>query len=148
MTSRVPARPRLSVGEWVSAGGGLLLILSLFAPWEHRVASEGAPDPVLREPVTEALTGLRSLGLLAAVLAAAAIVPVVHAVRRWQGRLGVRPLLVVCCGAVGLTAILFGMATSLGVDSDPGGGVYAGLVGAAAIAVGGALRLFLLPSPP
>lgn len=135
VTSRVPARPRLSVGEWISAGGGLLLVLSLLAPWEHRPAS--GPE------LTDALTGLRSFGVLTAVLGAAAVVPVVHAVRRGQGHGGVRPLVVVCCGAVALTAILFGMATSLGVDSEPGGGLYAGLLGATAIAVGGALRLFL-----
>ena len=139
MTSRVPAPPRLSVGEWVSAGGGLLLLLSLLAPWEHRPAS----DP----EVTEALTGLRSFGLLTALLAAAAVVPAVHAVRREQGHGGVRPLLVVCCGAVALTVILFGMATSLGVDSEPGGGLYAALLGAAAVAVGGGLRLFLFRPP-
>ncbi len=144
MTSRVPARPRLSVGEWVSAGGGLVVVLSLFAPWEHR----SAPGRVVTEAVTESLVGLRSFGLLTAVLAAAAVVPVVHAVRRWQAHGGVRPLLVVCCGAVALTVILFGMATSLGVDSDPGGGLYVGLVGAVAVAVGGALRLFLFRPRP
>jgi hypothetical protein len=136
VTSPVPARPRLAAGEWVSAAGGAILLLSLFAPWEHRPAENSA------------LTGLRSFGVLTAVLAAVAIIPVVHAVRRGQGHTGVRPLLVVCCGAVALTVILFGMVTSLDVDSEPGGGVYAGLVGAGAVAAGGALRLFLFRPPP
>ena len=140
MTSPVPARPRLAAGEWVSAAGGAILLLSLFAPWEHRPAENPA--------LTETLTGFGSFGVLTAVLAAVAVIPVVHAVRRGQGHTGVRPLIVVCCGAVALTVILFGMVISLDVDSEPGGGVYAGLVGAGAVAVGGALRLFLLRPPP
>jgi hypothetical protein len=124
----------------VAAGGGALLVLSLFAPWEHRPASED-------RALTETLTGLGSFGVLTALLAAAAAVPVAHLVRRWQGHAGVRPLVVVSCGAIALTVILFGMATALDVDSEPGGGLYAGLVGAGAIAVGGALRLFLLRAP-
>jgi hypothetical protein len=107
----------------------------------------GAPPG--REPaLTETLTGFGSFGVLTAVLAAVAVIPVVHAVRRGQGHTGVRPLIVVCCGAVALTVILFGMVTSLDVDSEPGGGVYAGLVGDGTIAVGGALRLFLFRPPP
>lgn len=141
MTARLPARSRLAVGEWVSAAGGAVLLLSLFAPWEHRPTA----DPT----VVDNLTGFGSFGVLTAVLAAVAVVPVVHAVRRLLGHAGVRPLVIVSCGAIALTAILFGMATGLDVASEPGGGVYAGLVGAGAIAVGGALRLFLLrpPSP-
>lgn len=117
----------------------MVLLLSLFAPWEHRPTE----DPT----VVENLTGLGSFGLLTAVLAAVAVVPVVHAFRRWMGHTGVRALLVVSCGAIALTVILFGTATSLDVASEPGGGLYAGLVGAGAIAVGGALRLFLLRAP-
>lgn len=124
----------------MAAAGGALLVLSLFAPWEHRPAPE---DPAL----TETLTGLGSFGLLTAVLAAAAAVPVTHLVRRGQGHIGVRPLVVVSCGAVALTVILFGMVAALDVESEPGGGVYAGLLGAVAVAVGGALRLFLLRAP-
>jgi hypothetical protein len=139
VTAPVPARPRLAAGEWVSAVGGAILLLSLFAPWEHRPAGNPA--------LTEALTGFGSFGLLTAVLAAVAVIPVVHAVRRGQGHGGVRPLVVVSCGAVALTTILFGMVTSLDVESEPGGGVYAGLVGACAVSVGGALRLFLVRLP-
>jgi hypothetical protein len=124
----------------VAAAGGALVVLSLFAPWEHRPASEN-------RALTETLTGLGSFGLLTALLAAAAAVPVAHLVRRWQGHAGVRPLVVVSCGAIALTVILFGMAAALDVESEPGGGLYAGLIGAGAIAVGGALRLFLLRAP-
>jgi hypothetical protein len=142
VTSPLPSRARPTVGEWVGAAGGALLVLSVFAPWEHRPASV---DPAL----TETLTGLGSFGVLTALLGAAAAVPLVHLVRRWQGRPGVRPLVIVSCGAIALTVILFGTAAALDVDSEPGGGLYAGLIGAGAIAVGGALRLFLLrpPSP-
>lgn len=127
------------MGEWLSALGGVLLALSLFAAWEHR----GTTDT----PPIESLSGWRSFGAAAAALAVVALVPVVHAVRRGQGHPGVRPLVVVSAGAVAVTLVLFGMASRLGVSSNPGGGLYAGLAGAAAVAVGGALRLFLLTEP-
>ena len=140
---RAPA-PRLTVGEWVSGVGGLLLVLSLLGPWEHRPPA----GPTLSETLDEALNGWRSFGVAAAALAAVALVPVVHAVRRWQGHAGVRPLVVVSSGAVAVTLVLFGMASRLGVSSRPGGGLYVGLLGATAVALGGALRLFLLRPPP
>lgn len=138
------AVPRLTVGEWVSGVGGLVLLLSLLGPWEHRPT----PGPAVNETLNETLSGWRSFGVAAAALAAVALVPVVHAVRRWQGRPGVRPLAVVSSGAVAVTLVLFGMASRLGVSSRPGGGLFVGLLGAAAVAVGGALRLFLLRPPP
>lgn len=129
----------LGVADWVSSVAGIILMLSLFAPWERRPAS----DPAL----TETLTGWGSFALIALLLVAAAAVPIYHAVRRWLGRRGLAPLVVVSAGAAAVTVVLFGMASSLGVDSEPAAGLYVGLVAGAAIAVGGALRLFL-DGPP
>lgn len=127
------------MADWVSGAAGVVLLLSLFAPWERRPAAD--------EALTETLTGWGSFGILAVLLVAVAGVPIYHAVRRWLGRPGLPPLVVVSAGAAAVTIVLFGMATRLGISSDPSGGLYVGLLAGTGIAVGGALRLFLV-SPP
>jgi len=129
----------LGVSDWVSSVAGVILLLSLFAPWERRPAS----DPALRET----LTGWGSFRIVALALVVAAAVPIYHAVRRWLGRTGLSPLVVVSAGAAVVTVVLFGMATRLGIASDPAAGLYVGLLAGAAIAVGGALRLFRTGPP-
>ena len=136
MTAEAGGPGTLGVADWMSGAAGVVLLLSLFAPWERRPAADAA--------LTETLTGWGSFGVLAVLLVAVAAVPIYHAVRRWLAGPGLPALVVVSAGAAAVTVVLFGMATRLGIASDPSGGLYVGLLAGAGIAVGGALRLFLV----
>jgi hypothetical protein len=130
---------RVTPGEWLSGLSSLVLVVSLFAPWEHRRATP---------PGTEAVNAWRALGVLALVLVLVADVALWHLARRLQGARGLRPLALVCAGAVGVTVVLYGLSSRLPLGSRPAGGLFVGLVAAAGVAVGGAARIWLFPARP
>ena len=132
--------PRVVPGEWLSGLCAVVLVASLFGPWEHRPASQS----LLRE----AVNAWRAFGILAVALVLVADVALLHLGRRLQGARGLRPLALVCAGAVGVTIVLFGLSSQMGLGSRPGGGLYVGLVAAAGLAFGGAMRIWMFPQRP
>ena len=74
---------RTGVGEWVAALAGSVLVLSLFAPWQHQPAADPA--------VVVTRSGWSTFGLFAVALAALGALPVWHLIRRLQARRGPPP---------------------------------------------------------
>jgi hypothetical protein len=134
---------RLSAGEWISALSGLVLLVSLFLAWEYR--------PVRYSTRSQTIMGWQSFGLVAALLALTALVPIVHGVVRFRGRSGLRSMVLLCAGAVAVTLVLFGTGT-LGVGSSPAPGLYVGLLAGAGMSAGAVVHLWRLrppsPGPP
>ncbi|MBA3267834.1 MAG: hypothetical protein H0T70_06195 [Acidimicrobiia bacterium] len=131
---------RERVGEWVAAVGGVVLLLSLFGPWEHRPAANPA--------LTVTRNGWLTFGPLAAVLLVLAALPLWHLGRRLRRQGGLRAQLVLSAGAGAVTVVLFGLLNRFPLGAVPGGGLHVGLVAAGLVAIGGALRILLLPARP
>lgn len=130
---------RLSPGEWISAVSGLVLVLSLFLPWENR--------PIRYSNRSDTVMGWRSFGVVAALLALVALVPLVHGSLRFGGRQGVRSMVLVCAGAVAVTLVLFGTG-GLGVGSSPAPGLYLGLLAGGGVSAGAVVHLWRLAGQP
>lgn len=133
---------RPSALEWVTGAAGLLLLVSLLLPWERR--------PAGRPPTTETLGGWASFGPLAAALVVVAAVPLWHLGRRLQARRGLRPLALLCAGAAGVSVVIAGLGSRLGVSSRPAAGLFTAMAAAAVIALGAAAQLWTVPGagPP
>jgi hypothetical protein len=132
---------RLRAGEWLLAGAGALLLVSLFLPWYG--VSDGAATR----------TGFEAFAVLDVVLAliaagAVAVLPVTAAQRVSAVPLALQSLITVA----GLVALVLVLVRVLNLPGDATGREWAlwmGLAGAAGVVVGGLVAMRdERPSPP
>jgi hypothetical protein len=119
---------RLSAGEWVAAGGAVLLLVALFLPWY----GAGSADATGWESLTV-------VDILLALLAAGALVATAVTARGHGDAVPVA--FTVLTGLAGLVALL--LVAWRVIDPTPAGdvsrevGAWLALIGAAGMAVGG-----------
>jgi phosphatidylglycerophosphate synthase len=121
---------RLRAGEWITAGSGICLLLSLFLPWYGSSTEGGPPDA----------SGWESLALLDVVLALIAASAVALLVITAAQRLPAVPLTVNTFVALaGLAAVVLVLVRVLDLPDGAGArewGLWLGLAGAVGIAAG------------
>jgi hypothetical protein len=121
---------RLRAGEWITAGSGIVLLVSLFLPWYGGSAAAGASDA----------SGWESLAVLDIVLALIAAAAVALLVITATQRLPAVPLTVNTFVALaGLLAIVLVLVRVVDLPDDAGArewGLWTGLAGALGIAAG------------
>jgi hypothetical protein len=118
---------RLRIGEWITAGSGICLLVSLFLPW---YGSSSAPDT----------SGWQSLALLDIVLALIAATAVALLVVTAAQRLPAVPLtlntFVALAGLLAVVLVLVRLADLPGDADAREWGLWIGLAGALGIAAG------------
>ncbi len=114
---------RLRGGEWLALAGGVLLVVSLFAPWYEDVSGFEALS------VVDIL-----LVLVAAVAFALAILQAAQTSPAAPVAFGV---LTVTTGVLGALLVLFRLIDAPGEHGGPAAGAWLGLVAVAALTAGG-----------
>jgi hypothetical protein len=126
---------RLRVGEWITAGSGIVLLVSLFLPWYGGSRAAGGSDA----------SGWESLAVLDIVLALIAAAAVALLVITATQRMPAVPLTVNTFVALaGLLAVVLVLVRVLDLPDDAGArewGLWTGLAGALGIAAGALIAM-------
>ena len=143
MSDEGPARPRVHVGELLSAGSALVLLIAMFAVKWYGVA--GVPDPSYARPAVSsavdgwnALTGIRWLMLVTVIAAVGSVV--LHVSQAQHGVKTDTSRLITALG--GLTAALLAYRILVALPSpdkviDQKLGAFVGLAAALGVLWGG-----------
>ena len=131
---------RVSRGDWVVGGGFLALLVGTSLPWYTWSGSYlGAEFHFVDTGWTSAAGVLSFLTVLAAVvlvILASGVLPQLHI--DFHGRL---PVIVIGLATLALAIVLIRLVAGPGSSSGFGVGIFLSLLGAAAVAVGGFLKL-------